>query len=140
MNNDKFRANIKRRVERAKEKAPIYMQKFITTLDAKIIQKTPVDKGNLRWNWFIGVGGINYTTEENASGTANDAMARNNAVINTTKYNGQSIFISNSLPYAYRIEYEGWSHTKAPAGMMRLSIEEMRTVASKLAIEVRALR
>jgi len=27
--------------------------------------------------------------------------------------------MSNNLPYAYKIEYDGWSHTKAPKGMVR---------------------
>lgn len=139
MNNDKFRANIKKRVERAKEKTQIYLQKFVVELDERIIQKTPVDTGNLRWNWFVGIGNLNYTTDENG-GDASGAIARNNSVINSTKFSGQTIYITNSLPYAYRVEYEGWSKYKAPAGMMRISIEEMKVVADKLAIDVRAMR
>jgi hypothetical protein len=32
------------------------------------------------------------------------------------------IFLSNSLPYAARIEFDGWSHTKAPQGMVRRNV------------------
>ena len=36
---------------------------------------------------------------------------------------GQTIFITNSLPYAYRLEYDGWSR-QAPAGMVRVTVVE----------------
>ncbi|WP_162455859.1 hypothetical protein [Pseudoxanthomonas kalamensis] len=39
--------------------------------------------------------------------------------------------MANNLPYANRIEYDGWSHTKAPAGMVRVSFARIRQIVSK---------
>ncbi|GAA0773657.1 hypothetical protein GCM10009108_04090 [Castellaniella ginsengisoli] len=38
---------------------------------------------------------------------------------------GPKFYITTALAYARRIEYEGWSHTKAPAGMVRISIANL---------------
>jgi len=140
MNNDKFRKSFSRRVERTKEKMEIFVIKYLVDLNGRIILKTPVDKGQLHWNWFIGNMMINYTIEDHDGTDKGGALARNKAALEAIKVNGQMIYITNSLPYAYRVEYEGWSKVKAPAGMMRLSIEEMKSAASKIALEVRALR
>ena len=33
-----------------------------------------------------------------------------------------ALTLANNLDYAYKIEYEGWSHSKAPEGMVRVSV------------------
>jgi hypothetical protein len=140
MSNDKFRANFAKRIEASKKKLGLFYTRFVMELDQRIILKTPVDNGQLHWNWFIGNQRIDYSTQEHDGTDKSGAIARNNANINSIKINGQMIYITNSLPYAYRVEYEGWSHTKAPAGMMRVSINEMKSVSAKIARELKASR
>ncbi len=41
----------------------------------------------------------------------------------TIEYEGDTVIISNPLPYADAVEH-GWSHKQAPAGMMRISLLE----------------
>lgn len=45
---------------------------------------------------------------------------------------GSVTYLTNLMPYAHRIEFDGWSHTKAPAGMVRVSFARIgRLVAAE---------
>lgn len=138
MNNDKFRRSIANKINKAKSKHGLFVQRYVMELQSAVIEKTPVDTGMLHWNWFIGNGLINTTTEEHQGTNRSGAIARNNRVIESIKVNGQVIYLSNSLPYAYRIEYEGWSN-QAPAGMLRISLIESESIARKIGLEVKNL-
>lgn len=76
---------------------------------------TPKDTGRLRNNWFPSVNsGSNETTES----TSDQVMERVKAV----KFKlGDTLYLTNNLPYAERIEFKGWSN-KAPQGMVRKNI------------------
>ena len=76
---------------------------------------TPKDTGRLRNNWFPSVNsGSNETTES----TSDQVMERVKAV----KFKlGDTLYLTNNLPYAERIEFKGWSN-KAPQGMVRRNI------------------
>lgn len=87
----------------------------------KITRKTPVLDGRLRSSWFTSDGvpsdevapeGARTDSQENITATFKDPYA--------------TTFIVNNLPYAARIEFDGWSHTKAPAGMVRVSLAEVQ--------------
>lgn len=90
-------------------------------LFSAVIRDTPVDTGRLRANWQL-------TEQIPATGTLN-SEAPNKAgldaqeVSTVLKTDGDTpLFLTNNLPYAARIEYEGWSHTKAPEGMVRRNV------------------
>ena len=92
----------------------------ILELFTSVILDTPVLEGRLRGNWLI-------TSGDPAAGTLNmedPTGARtvrnvNDFVRRLDTGKDYSVFLTNNLPYAYRIEYDGWSHTKAPEGMVR---------------------
>ncbi len=42
---------------------------------------------------------------------------------------GPPIFIVNNLPYAHRLEYEGWS-TQAPQGMVGITVVEFQQIVN----------
>lgn len=90
----------------------------------RIILKTPVDQGRLRSNWKVTIGapasGTLDRTDASGQGTIQAAMAA------IQQAPGSVLWISNNLPYARRIEYEGHSSIKAPAGMVRVSIAELQ--------------
>ena len=136
MNNDRFRQNIAKRVNKASRKLEMAMQAVLVEIDARIVNKSPVgdvDGGRFRANWYVGNGSINYTTTESTVKRTSEAD------INALKITGQTVYITNSLPYAHRIEYEGWSHTKAPLGVVRVTIAEMSQIIREAGLKVRSL-
>lgn len=134
--NDRFRAGIAKSIKKAEAKTEDYFKKLIVDLSSSIINKTPVDKGQLHWNWFIGNGNINGETVAHAGEDKAGAGLRNALHVNGLNIHGQTIFITNSLPYAYRIEHEGWSR-KAPAGMVRVTLAELNSISTKAAYEIK---
>ena len=91
------------------------IKKAFIGLSTDIIMDTPVLSGRLRNNWFPSVNsGSNAKTDE----TSNQAIGRVSAV----KFKlGDTLYLTNNLPYAKRIEFDNWS-AKAPAGMCRKNI------------------
>lgn len=134
--NDKFRAGMKNTIAKAQATPAIFMKKLLVELSNRVIMKSPVDKGQFINNWMVGNGAIDTTTNENTT-EKNAAILKNSLEINSLKINGQTIYITNSLPYAYRLEYEGWSKVKAPAGMVRVTLAELNSITNKVAFEVK---
>lgn len=91
------------------------IKKAFIGLSTDIIMDTPVLSGRLRNNWMVSVNkGSNETTER----TGNESIGRVNAV----KFKlGDTLYLTNNLPYAERIEFMGWS-AKAPSGMLRRNL------------------
>jgi len=79
---------------------------------------SPVDTGRFRANWNVSYGSIDYRTS-NATDAAQAQVQVNKAL---TLPVGGIVYMANSLPYARRLEYEGWSN-QAPSGMVRVSAE-----------------
>jgi hypothetical protein len=127
--NDRFRASIKRRIEKSKGKTELFVKKLLVDIDASLVAKSPVDTGRFRANWILGNGSVDQSTYERFD-------ASNNApIISGLKVNGQVIYITNSLPYANRLEY-GYSD-QATDGMVRLTLAEVNSMANKIAVSLR---
>ncbi len=86
-----------------------------------VILDTPVLTGRLRGNWRIAEGHIDRTANNREDKPGTIVMAEVQKTVLASK-DDTSIYLANSLPYAHRIEYEGWSHTKAPDGMVRKNV------------------
>ena len=93
---------------------------IILELFSSVVLDTPGLEGRLRGNWII-------SSENPANGTF-DVVDKDGGkttqnvqdfVSNLKDMANFDVFLTNNLPYAYRIEYDGWSHTKAPEGMVR---------------------
>lgn len=104
------------------------VERIALDISNRIIMKTPVDVGTLRGNWMPSYNTINYTTDLSAT----DSVGRVTTSIRGAEMIGKVWYLTNSMPYAYRIEYEGWSHTKAPHGMVRVSVTEVRSNLNSL--------
>jgi hypothetical protein len=91
------------------------IKKAFIGLSTDIIMDTPVLSGRLRNNWMVSVNqGTNETTDE----TSNQALGR----VSSVKFKlGDTLYLTNNLPYAKRIEFDSWS-AKAPSGMCRKNI------------------
>lgn len=94
-----------------------------------LMKKSPVNEGVFRGNWNVGIN-IKDTSIDEYAGSNNNKYA-----LDSYKFNegasrigavkaGDTINISNALPYAMRLEY-GYSD-QAPAGMVRTTIMELR--------------
>lgn len=91
------------------------IKKAFIGLSTDIIMDTPVLSGRLRNNWMTSVNkGSNETTES----TSNTAVNRASSV----KFKlGDTLYLTNNLPYAPRIEFDSWS-AKARGGMVRKNV------------------
>lgn len=75
--------------------------------------------GRFRANWNVSYG----TADESVSEATDKARAIAEAAKALSLPIGGITWMTNGLPYAYRLEYEGWSK-QAPAGMVRISSTE----------------
>jgi hypothetical protein len=89
---------------------------------SRIIKRTPVDEGTLRGNWQPSI-------DRPVNTTINRTDKAGQAVSADIRREGQRLnigavfYMTNNLPYAARIEFDGWS-TQASAGMMRIEVLE----------------
>jgi hypothetical protein len=99
----------------------------------RIVFLTPVDNGRLVNNWFAGV---NHPDRSTTSALSTSGAASKSSIdkVQKARTGGDfTLYLNNSLPYAHRIEFDGWSHTKAPAGMVRVAIAEFNHQLMKAA-------
>jgi hypothetical protein len=135
-NNARFRANMARRIEKAKGKHETFYRRLSLEILSRVVLKTPVDTGRARGNWNIGNGMPDTKTTELLDKSGANSIMVGDYTLRSMTINGQVIYITNSLPYMYRLEYEGWSQ-QAPAGMVRVTIAELGAVAREIAQEVK---
>jgi len=130
-----FAQDFQKLIDKAGSQVDEVVRASVAGLGAAIVQKSPVDTGRFKGNWQYGLGSINSTTTspQDASGTA--ANGRILAGLATWRP-GQTIYITNSLPYAQRLEYDAWSK-QAPAGMVRLSVQAFKDNISKAVRDVK---
>ena len=103
----------------------------VIELFASVIRDTPVKDGQLRGNWQTtenspATGEIDREQKEKDSGPATlEAFAN---------VNGTGLFyLTNNLPYAERVEFDGWSKIKAPRGMVRINAKRINQIVRKKA-------
>lgn len=125
---------IERQIEgfsaRAQEKVLKIFKKSVIDLTSDIISDTPVDTGRLKNNWFPSTGAASEQTTEataNEAGDRAEKCAQNELALDKTFY------FTNNLPYALRIEFEGWSKVKAPQGMVRRNAIRWKQIVKRAA-------
>ena len=125
---------IERQIEgfsaRAQEKVLKIVKKSVIDLTSDIISDTPVDTGRLKNNWFPSVGTVSEQTTE---ATANEAGDRANSFVSNQLALDKTFYFTNNLPYALRIEFEGWSKVKAPQGMVRRNAIRWKQIVKRAA-------
>ena len=93
-----------------------------------VIYSTPVDTGRLRGNWQTTINtpkwGVIDRDDAGGAAALAEAMANLGSLVDV-------VWFTNNLPYAERIEYDGWSK-QAPEGMVRRHLASwQRIVAAK---------
>lgn len=88
----------------------------------EVVERTPVDSGRLRGNWFATVGAPSSESTDEADKSGIRTINRAKQAIQDAP--GKQWWITNNLPYAVPIEF-GHSTIKAPAGMVRVTAENL---------------
>lgn len=107
-------------------------------LTRRVILNTPVDQGRLRANWQASINTPASGIVDSFDKTGDSAISKAGASIKNAS--GNVFWLSNNLPYAVVAEFglykegpktvNGFSK-KAPAGMVRISIDEVLRIISK---------
>lgn len=127
MNGLRFSAQLHSFREKAMDNFDRVRRGVALRLFKAIIMDTPVDTGRLRGNWQTSTGVPDRSIESDSDSTGGQTITR----MTRTVANSRPIdilILTNSLPYVARIEYDGWSHTKAPKGMVRINVDRFKAI------------
>jgi hypothetical protein len=97
-------------------------------LCSAIIVETPVKQGTLRGAWHADLNFptvVNNAVSNSQTGTISKLKAE---LVNVNIRD--VVFFSNNMPYAPRIEYDGYSG-KAPQGMVRINTSRWKEIVSR---------
>lgn len=129
-----FSSQLGRFNDRAKGSLDATRRAVAIKLFSAIIKDTPVLTGRLRGNWQTSINSpvVDEIDRDDESGAK--------AIKQVEEMTGRSklsdvMYLRNNLPYAYRIEYDGWSSVKAPEGMVRRNVVRFRRLLSEAARE-----
>lgn len=134
MSNAAFKRHFAALLKKAGDNAEIVVRKTALELQSSMVEMSPVDTGRFKANWQCGVGAVNTATDSGEDKTGAAAIGRTQAALGSWKV-GQTIMISNSLPYARRLEY-GWSN-QASGGMVRLTVQNYSRALAKAVASIK---
>ena len=126
-----FKRDFAAMMKRAAGREDTLIKASALALGSAIVLKSPVDTGRFRGNWQYGAGNVNFSVNAPEDKTGAGAVGRIAAGLETWR-RGEAIFVTNSLPYAKRLEYDAWSQ-QASAGMVRISVLEFKAMIKRQA-------
>ena len=119
-------------------------RKVALELFSRVIYKTPVDEGRARANWQVTIGTTASGTVEIDDKSGSATMSR--AVADSRGFKaGDTIFLTNNLPYILTLEQGGYSDgpktvggfsRQAPNGMVALTVQEFSAIVNKISVEM----
>lgn len=118
-----FSLDMTKFLEKTKTNVEAKVRAICLDLYSGISYETPVDTGRARANWFTSIGRPDNSTTTDTDPSGSKGIARAQADIKMAP--GNVFYISNNLPYIYRLEFEGWSK-QAPRGMVRITIDRIQ--------------
>lgn len=128
-----FALDVRAFVEKAKGNAELAARKVVIEVVNSLVLKSPVDTGRFRANWNISYGTPVQTISDATDKSGSGAIQRGTAVGLTFPI-GQTVWITNALPYALPLEYG--SSKQAPNGMVRRTQAEFQGLVAALAGQV----
>jgi hypothetical protein len=120
-------------VAKAKGNANQIMRKVSIDAMSRLILRSPVDTGRFRANWIATLDAPTSETVVAFDPNGSATIEANAAAISDVEV-GQSVFITNNLPYSERLE-NGYSD-QAPNGMVRLTAAEFQEFVAKAVREL----
>lgn len=148
MKNDQFRRNFAAILKRAGDKADLVVRQAALDLQSSMISMSPEDTGRFKGNWQCGIGALNT---DNTAPAGADAQGKTAAALQGWKA-GQTIWLTNSMPYARKLEYGEYGNPKgsangpktqngfssqAPGGMVRLTVQAYGKALKKAVAELK---
>jgi hypothetical protein len=121
-------SDLRRFAEKSNQKMETVIKSSLIRVGSSIVAKTPVRDGTIKNNWMSAYGAIDTTVTRSADPSGAQSEGRLRFAAAGVKV-GESFYFTNSLPYAYRIEYEGWSEG-AKFGMVRISIAAWENIVA----------
>lgn len=134
-----FAADITRFVRKTQLSADVVLRKIALDAYSGLLRRSPVLTGRFRANWRVAINVVDTSTSSGTSRAApasppdGEELARAASKIQTAKF-GDTIHLSNSLPYAGRLE-QGWSK-QAPNGVLNETLRELKANISRLVREL----
>ena len=90
----------------------------------KVVVASPVDTGQFRGNWRVGVKNIDSTVDNSSlDKSGQGSISKGIAKIAIGGGIGKLVYISNSLPYSEKLN-NGWSK-QAPLNFVELSVQSV---------------
>lgn len=121
-------------IEKAKAAPEQVVRKVGLDIAESLVDKSPVDTGRFKANWNCAFGRIDPLTTPSTDKGGERTKNRIRIQLNGWQ-GGDTIFLTNSLPYAIPLEY---GHSKqAPLGMVRLTATQFQTFIDKAVREAR---
>jgi hypothetical protein len=135
MSNAEFKAAFSKLLKKVGDKADLVVRKTMLELQNGMIEKSPVLTGRFKGAWQAGVGSANTSATSRIDKTSLGDFDKVGASLATQEVlkswkPGQTIWLTNAMPYAKRLEYDAWSK-QAPAGMVRLTVQNYSAYLAK---------
>jgi len=124
-----FADDVQKYAEKAGKSVDETMRAIALELFSSTIKDTPVDTGRARGNWQTTIGAP-ATGEVDRLGEG-EAVKEVSATVADFS-GGKVIYLSNNLPYIYRLEFDGWSD-QSPGGMLRKNVARIQQIVAKAA-------
>lgn len=104
---------------------------IVLELFSSVIKDTPVDTGRARGNWQTSLS----SPKDGEVSRSGSAPAIAEVAAESAKFGmGKVIYLSNNLPYIYRLEFLGWSK-QSPDGMVRKNVARIQANVRKAVAE-----
>jgi hypothetical protein len=123
MSAKEFSLDITKFIEKTTNNVEAKVRVICLNLLSGITYKTPVDTGRARANWQTSIGSPKSSTLEATDKIGSNTIAGGQSDIKNAP--GNVFWITNNLPYIYRLEFDGWSK-QAPRGMVRATIDSIQ--------------
>lgn len=96
------------------------VRQSILDLFTSIVLQTPVDRGVLRNGWYVTFEQRSTQTPTRGAPAGNAPIERARSIMQSYDFTVNTVYFTNNLPYAQRIEFDGHS-AQAPQGMVRIN-------------------
>lgn len=130
------RQDIRRVAALMRQRSSKFTRALILEADRRIRFRTPVRTGRARGNWNIAIGRADFSTSERTDKSGAEGTARALAVTATPAVARESTYLVNGLPYIDGLEHG--TSKQAPAGMVKVTVAELRPLVERIAAKVRA--
>jgi hypothetical protein len=130
-----FSLDVSKWVDKAKGRADVVVRRVTFDMGAQIVNKSPVDTGRFRGNWFMGVDVRPTVSTADMDKDGSKTVARMQS-LSPQIFAGKVVYVTNNLPYAMRLE-TGYSK-QAPVGMVRVTVENYPGVVEQAVAEAKS--